>query len=336
MGATVGTVTLNSTHTNAGTYATDSWSFTGAANYNNIASTTITDTINKATAMVVVTPYTLTYDGNPHTATVTSITGVNGETGATVGTVTLNSTHTNAGTYATDSWSFTGAANYNNIASTTITDTINKATAMVVVTPYTLTYDGNPHTATVTSITGVNGETGATVGTVTLNTTHTNAGTYASDSWSFTGAANYNNIASTTITDTINKASATVVVTPYTVTYDGNAHTATVTSITGVNGEMGATVGTVTLNTTHTNAGTYASDSWSFTGAANYNNIASTTITDTINKASATVVVTPYTVTYDGNAHTATVTSITGVNGEMGAMVGIVDVSKTTHTAAGI
>src|SRR5207249_7334379 len=105
----------------------------------------------------------------------------------------------------------------------TITDTINKATAAVVVTPYTVTYDGNPHTAAVTSITGVNGETGATVGTVTLSTTHTAAGTYSSDAWSFTGAANYNNIAATTITDTINKATATVVVTPYTVGYDGRS-----------------------------------------------------------------------------------------------------------------
>ena len=80
-----------------------------------------------------------------------------------------------------------------------------------------MTYDGQPHTATVTSITGVNGETGATVGTVDVsNTTHTNAGTYSTDTWSFTGTANYNNIAATTITDTINKANATVVVTPYT------------------------------------------------------------------------------------------------------------------------
>src|SRR4029077_3993382 len=162
-----------------------------------------------------------------------------GETGTTVGTVTLDTTHTNAGTYASDSWSFTGGANYNDIASTTITDTINKATATVVVAPYTVTYNGSPQSATITSITGVNGETGPTVGTVTLNTTHTNAGTYASDSWSFTGAANYNNIASTTITDIINKANATVVVTPYTVTYDGQSHTATVASITGVNGETG-------------------------------------------------------------------------------------------------
>ena len=48
-----------------------------------------------------------------------------------------------------------------------------------MVTPYSVTYDGHPHTATVTTITGVNGETGATVGTVDVSgTTHTNAGTY--------------------------------------------------------------------------------------------------------------------------------------------------------------
>jgi hypothetical protein len=122
-----------------------------------------------------------------------------------------NTTHTAAGTYSTDYWTFTGAGNYNNIAATTITDTINKANAMVVVTPYTVTYDGNPHTATVTSITGVAGQTGATVGTVDVsNTTHTNAATYNADFWTFTGTANYNNIGATTITDTINKAVASV------------------------------------------------------------------------------------------------------------------------------
>ena len=176
-----------------------------------------------------------------------------------------------------------------------------------------------PHTATVTSITGVDGQTGATVGTVTLNTTHTAAGTYASDSWSFTGTANYNSIASTTITDTINKANATVVVTPYTVTYDGNPHTATVTSITGVDGRDRGTVGTVTLNTTHTAAGTYASDSWSFTGTANYNSIASTTITDTINKYAFTYPIANDSQTYGFPANLATAlgtTIATGVNGQ--------------------
>src|SRR5207247_3293970 len=117
---------------------------------------------------------------------------------------------------------------------TTITDSIGKATAVVVVTPYTSltsTYDGNLHTATITSITGVNSETGVTVGIVDVShTSHTDASTYASDYWFFTGTANYNNIGNTTITDTINKADAAVVVTPYTsltTTYDGNPHTAT-------------------------------------------------------------------------------------------------------------
>ena len=38
---------------------------------------------------------------------------------------------------------------------------------MCTVTPYSVTYNGNPHTATVSTITGVNGETGATVGRLT-------------------------------------------------------------------------------------------------------------------------------------------------------------------------
>jgi hypothetical protein len=45
-------------------------------------------------------------------------------------------------------------------------------------------------------------------------------------------------------------------------------------------------VGTVDVShTTHTDAGTYASDYWFFTGTPNYNNIGNTTITDCIAKA---------------------------------------------------
>jgi hypothetical protein len=315
----VGAVDVShTTHTDAGTYATDTWSFTGTANYNDIAATTITDSIAKATATVVVTPYTnVPYDGHAHTATVTSITGVNGETGATVGAVDVSHTmHTPAGTYATDYWFFTGTANYNDIGNTAITDSIAKANATVVVTPYTnVPYDGQSHTATVTSITGVNGETGATVGAVDVShTTHTPAGTYASDYWFFTGSANYNDIDNTTITDSIAKANATVVVTPYNLTYDGNPHTATVTSITGVNGETGATVGTVDVsNTTHTAASTYATDSWSFTGTANYNNTGNTTITDTIAKAPVTASAGSYSGTYDGSGHSPSACAVTGL-----------------------
>src|SRR5439155_24689457 len=121
----------------------------------------------------------------------------------------------------------------------------------------------------------------------------------------------------------IQKANATFTVTPYTsltTTYDGHSHTAAVTSITGVNGETGATVGTVDVShTTHINAGTYTSDYWFFTGGTNYNDIGNTTITDSIDKANATVTVTPYTsitTTYDRHSHTAAVTANTGVTGE--------------------
>lgn len=121
-----------------------------------------------------------------------------------------------------------GGASSKTIA--TASSTVAKATPVVIVTPYSVTYDGNPHSATVASITGVNGETSATVGTVTLTTTHTNAGTYANDSWSLTGTANYNNIASTTLTNTINKATptATLAVSNSPTTYDGTAKAATV------------------------------------------------------------------------------------------------------------
>src|SRR5207244_2046886 len=101
--------------------------------------------VSKANALVVVTPYTVTYDGNPHTATVTSITGVCGETGATVGTVDVTgTTHIMAiGSPYTDTWTFTGTGNCNNIAagpSTTITDTINKKPASVTPNAASKTY----------------------------------------------------------------------------------------------------------------------------------------------------------------------------------------------------
>jgi hypothetical protein len=136
--------------------------------------------------LVVVTPYSVTYNGSAHTADGDVDHGGGRSTGATVGTVDVShTTHTDAGIYSTDFWIFTGTANYNDIAQRRSPTRSTKANAVVVVTPYTVTYDGNPHTATLASITGVvNSETGATVGTVNVsNTTHTNADTYNADFW---------------------------------------------------------------------------------------------------------------------------------------------------------
>jgi hypothetical protein len=110
---------------------TATWSFTDANGNYSDASGTASITITKATASVAVAPYTAEYDGLPHAATVTFITGVNGESGATVGSVAVSPTHTSVGIYA-DSWSFTGASNYKDIASTPITDTIKDSTPPAV------------------------------------------------------------------------------------------------------------------------------------------------------------------------------------------------------------
>ena len=93
----------------------------------------------------MVTPYDVPYNGSSHTATVTSITGVCGETGATVGTVDVSGTTQSPQREVpyTDTWSFTGTGNYNNIAAgpaTTITDKINKINATWTTNPASKTY----------------------------------------------------------------------------------------------------------------------------------------------------------------------------------------------------
>jgi hypothetical protein len=266
-------------------------------------------TIAQATPTVTVTDNGGTYSGSPYAATAASVTGVGGEgTLASFGDSTLSYTYyagtlttaaqvsaatplpgapINVGSYTVVAHYTSDNPNYTNADSSPVNFAITRPSASITVTPYSVTYDGKSHTATgtATGIGGVNLSSDLTLS----GTTHTNAGTYNVDAWSFRDPSGLYQDASGTVDDSIARANATVVVTPYAVTYDGQAHTAAITSITGVNGETGAAVGTVTLNTTHTSAANYANDSWSFTGAGNYNNIASTTISDSIAQATLTV-----------------------------------------------
>jgi trimeric autotransporter adhesin len=282
--------------------------------------------VAKANATITVTPYSVTYDASAHTATGTA-TGVNGED-LSANLDLSGTTHTNAGNYTTDPWVFTSPnANYNN-ANGMVSDTIAKANATITVTPYDVTYDETAHTATGTA-TGVGG-VDLSAGLNLSGTTHTNAGTYNNDPWTFSDASGNYNDASGTVSDNIAKADATITVTPYSVTYDGMAHTSTGTA-TGIGGENLAS-GLNLSGTTHTNAGNYLNDPWTFTSPnANYNN-ASGTVSNNIAKANANIVVTPYNVTYDGLAHTATGTA-TGVTGE--DLASGLDLSGTTHINAG-
>jgi Carboxypeptidase regulatory-like domain len=171
----------------------------------------------------------------------------NGVTDAS-GIATLNNASLagiNAGSYPTGvGASFAGNTTYVS-SSATNSLTVNKADAVVVVTGYSVQYDGNPHTATGTA-TGVNGESLA--GLDLSGTTHTNAGNYAGDAWSFTDVTgNYNNT-SGTVDDAISKAPSTTTVScPASILYSGSALTPCTATATGA-GNLSASV-----NVTYTN-----------------------------------------------------------------------------------
>ena len=87
----------------------------------------------------MVTPYSVTYDGNPHTATGTA-TGVNGE--SLSGLDLSGTTNTSAG-ITTDTWTFTDVTGNYQDASGTVSDVINKATLTVTgITANGRAYDG--------------------------------------------------------------------------------------------------------------------------------------------------------------------------------------------------
>ena len=287
-------LTINSTHTNAGSYS-DTWSFTDPTGNYAPETGAMTDTIGQATATVMVTPISgLVYNGSPQQTASYSATGVNGALPSTDFTDTT--VHTNAGTY-NDTWTFTDP---NYVSQTgSVTDNIAQATATILVTPTPgLIYNGGPQvtaTGTATGVGGVNLNSDLTV-----NSTHTNAGTYT-DSWTFTDPNGNYGPNSGGMTDTIAKANANISVIGYNSLYNAMSHIAT-GAIYGVNG---VNLAGLNLNgTAHTNVADYT-DSWFFTDTTgNYNN-ASGTVVDTIAPATANITVVGYTTTYDGMLHEA-------------------------------
>ncbi|MCA1683581.1 MAG: hypothetical protein LC708_00390, partial [Actinobacteria bacterium] len=305
------------THTNAGTYDDDEWSFAGNGNYNP-ANGTVDDKIDKASASIVVAGYDVTYDGVSHTAT-GSATGVGG---ADLGHLLdlEGTTHTKAGSW-TDPWTFDGNGNYN-FATGTVADEIDKANATITVTGYTGVYDGNAHGATGTAK-GVNNET---LSGLNLGASYTNVPGGPAN-WNFTDTTgNYKN-ANGTVPINITKANATISVSGYTGVYDGNAHGATGTA-TGVNGES---LSGLNLGASYTNVPGGPAN-WNFTDATGNYRDANGTAPVNISKANATIVVNGYNVTFDGDSHTAR-GSATGVGGA--DLAALLRLGNTTHMNAG-
>ena len=122
---------------------------------------------------------------------------------------------------------------------------------MIVVTPYSVTYDATAHTATGTA-TGVNSE--ALSGLDLSGTEHTNAGTYASDAWTFTSPNGNYNDDSGTVSDNITPLGLTISgLTANNKVYDGN-NTATLSGTAALDGVLGGD----TVNLGGTPAATFA------------------------------------------------------------------------------
>src|SRR5439155_18603476 len=105
----------------------------------------------------------------------------------------------------TANWSFSGGTNYND-QSGSVAIIINKADATVVVSGTTVTYDGDPHSASGTA-TGVKGEDLAAGLNLGATFTDYPGGTA---NWSFSGGTSDEHRGGT-VAIVINKADATVI-----------------------------------------------------------------------------------------------------------------------------
>ena len=211
-------------------------------------------TVNAAPLTVTATGDSMTYGGTVPTLTYTYTGLVNNDTSATFSgsLVTTATSSSSVGDYPITVGTLAATGNYTIGTYNPSILTIAKADTIITVTPYSVTYDGNVHNATGTSLSGL-----------VINSAHINAGTYT-DSWTYTDPNGNYNSQTGIITDTIAKANASINGTPYSVTYDGKAHTATGKAI-GVDGVvLPSSDLNLTINSTHTNAGSY-SDTWSFT-----------------------------------------------------------------------
>lgn len=315
-----------------GTY-TATGTFAGNQDYTS-ATGTATISIGQATPSVTVNPIAVTFDTNAHGTTGEAY-GVGGEDLGPVA-ITYNtpdgSTPVDAGTY-TATGTFAGNQDYTGATGTANID-INKAIPTASIDPVAETpYDGSPH-GTTGQVIGVGGS--VLSNTVVYSDSSGNqlpdapihAGHYTA-TVSFDGNDDYMS-ASASTEIIIDKADATITITPLEVVYDGQAHRILGTA-TGVLGEDLSNL--LDLGPFEVHAGLYW-EFWTFNLDGSNPDYNSATGLDPllIDKANATITVSPYSITYDGKSHTATGTA-TGVLGET---LGGLDLAGTTHSTAGI
>lgn len=271
---------------------------TDSGNYNLVnTSTTATASITEAPLSITADDVTKTYDATAWTGGTVSFSGfVNGENSSVLGGALVmggdsqGAVHHGVYTLSPSGYTSTNYA----ITYHDGTLTIDKADPTIVITPYSVTYDGAPHTAAITTASGVGGADFTNPANFNLTgTTHTNAGTYNGDMWYFTSPSGDFNDASGSVDDHIAKADATIVINGYTGTYDAAAHGASIGTALGVLGENLS--GSVGLGSTFTNV-PGGTAHWTFTGGTNYND----------QSGDASITINPYTLTITPNAQSKT------------------------------
>jgi hypothetical protein len=284
--------------------ATITISGSAAGNYQLASSTaTASATISKRAAVIMVPGYNVTFDGAEHTATGTA-TGVGG--------VNLSAllhlegtTHTNAGDYPEDVWTFDGDANYN-AATGFVANSISRASSMTTVTcSASETYTGSALTPCSVTVTGA-GSLSLTPAPTYAN--NINVGT-ATASYTFGGDANHDGSTASS-TFAITKAGSTTVVScPVSETYTSAAITACTATVTGA-GSLSESVAVTYTNNVNVGAATATA---TFGGDANHDGSTASS-TFAITKAGSTTTVScPVSETYTGAAITACTATVTGV-----------------------
>ena len=324
-----GEVTITGTgNTEITATVTDSENYTYATN-------TASYTLKVASATMTVTAegWSGTYDGNPHGITVTAPTGATVKYGTTEGTYNLDAspTCTNVGTLTV--YYQVTKDNYTTVTGSK-TVSITNATMTVTAEGWSGTYDGNPHGITVTAPTGATVKYGTTEGTYNLDAspTCTNVGTLT-----VYYQVTKDNYTAVTGSKTVSITNATMTVTAegWSGTYDGNAHSITVTAPTGATVKYGTVDGTydLTTNPTYTEAGTHT-----VYYQVTKDNYTAVTGSETVSITEATMTVTAegWSGTYDGNSHGITVTAPTGATVKYGTADGTYDLTTNpTYTEVG-
>ncbi len=292
--------------------------------------------INKRPITVTATPDTKTYDGTAASSAIPSTAGGLGAGDTAAFTQTFDSRNAGSRTL-TPAGSVNDQYGGNNYAITFVNGAgvINKRPITVTAAPDTKTYDGTTASSATPSVTG--GLGAGDTATFTQSFDSRNAGSRtlipAGSVNDLNGGDNYA-VSLVNAAGVIYKAPLSIAAVSFNKTYDGNTAAGATPVVTGLRpGDSVSGVAEAYDSPNAGNRGLLVLATFTVTDGNSGNNYAVTLTpaAGVILRANATIVVTPYNVPQDGLPHTSTGTATGVLNESLGGL----DLSQTTHTAAG-